>query len=84
MPAEFAGLSAEVRGFIEQLLAIIARQADEIQVLRDEVALLKGHKPRPKFKGSGLFKAAERGDKKRPPGDGEDPPGGGLRPGSAT
>lgn len=70
-----AGLTGELKDFVEQLLAIIARQALEIQELRDEVAVLKGHKPRPKFKGSNLVKTIDKRDD-------DEPPAGGLRPGS--
>jgi hypothetical protein len=70
-------LSGELKDFVQQLLAIIAAQAEEIAVLRDEVAVLKGHKPRPVFKGSNLDKST---DAHRD--DDDEPPGGGLRPGS--
>ena len=43
------------------LLEIIRFQQEEIQELRDEIARLKGQKPRPKIKPSALEK--ERGDK---------------------
>jgi hypothetical protein len=48
-----------------QLLEIIHFQAEEIQRLKDEIARLKGEKPRPKIKPSTLEKSPkEEGDKK--------------------
>jgi hypothetical protein len=44
---------------IEQLLEANRRQAEQIQQLRDEVAVLKGQKARPKFKPSGMETASE-------------------------
>lgn len=45
---------------IAQLLEIIHYQTEMIQGLRDEIAVLKGDKPKPKIKPSGM----EKGDKK--------------------
>ena len=56
------------------LLEIIRQQQELIQQLRDEIAILKGQKPRPKIQPSRLEQpqpstaTAEQGDKKRRPG----------------
>lgn len=57
------------------LLDIIQQQADLIQQLRDEIAVLKGQKPRPQIQPSRL----EQPTTPPPPNDGESP----KRPGSA-
>ncbi len=44
---------------IEQLLEEQRRQAELIQQLRDEIAVLKGEKARPKFKPSGMEQQTE-------------------------
>jgi hypothetical protein len=44
---------------IEQLLEANRRQAELIQQLRDEIAVLKGQKARPKFKPSGMETSTE-------------------------
>ncbi len=43
---------AERTPFVTQLLEVIRYQAEQIQVLRDEIAVLKGNKPKPKIKPS--------------------------------
>lgn len=58
------------------LLEIIQLQQDQIQALKDEIAQLKGEKPRPKIKPSKLEPGTGTDDKKRD----KDP---GKRPGSA-
>lgn len=61
---------------VVQLLEVIGYQSELIQHLKDEIAILKGDKPRPKIKPSGM----ENGDKKN---NNNDPPPDGKRPGSA-
>jgi cell division septum initiation protein DivIVA len=46
---------------IEQLLEENHRQAERIQQLRDEIAVLKGQRAKPKFKPSGMDRETERG-----------------------
>jgi len=53
---------------VEQLLAQIERlvheslrQAEMIQQLRDEIAVLKDERPKPKFKASGMERATDAG-----------------------
>jgi hypothetical protein len=60
--------------FVTQLLEVIRYQAEIIQSQRDEIAVLKGNKPKPQIKPSKM----EKGPKKD---DGE-PTSGGKRPGS--
>jgi len=49
---------------VTQLIEIVQHQAEIIQVLRDEIAVLKGNKPKPKIKPSGMETGDE--DKKSP------------------
>ena len=42
------------------LLEIIQQQAEEIQHLKDEIARLKGQKPKPKIKPSNLVKETDK------------------------
>jgi hypothetical protein len=50
--------------FIQILLRIIQEQAEQIALLKDEVAKLKGQKPRPKFPPSKTADDANNKDKK--------------------
>ncbi|MEE9118400.1 MAG: transposase [Calditrichia bacterium] len=59
---------------VAQLLEVIHYQMEMIQSLRDEIAVVKGDKPKPKIKPSGM----EKGDKK----DSDKKPSDGKRPGS--
>ncbi len=61
--------------FVVQLLEIVHYQSEIIQSLKDEIAVLKGNKPKPKIKPSGM----EKGDKK----DDDKKNSGGKRAGSA-
>src|SRR5512144_3431595 len=79
---------AERTPLVEQLLALIEqlaqenrRQAEAIQQLRDEIAVLKGEKAKPKFKPSGMEEQTNP-DSKNP--SREDPGGepSNKRPGS--
>ena len=73
-------LVKKLLGIIEELSVTVQRQQEEIQQLKDEVAILKGEKKRPKFKPSQLDKKAGK-DK----GNDGDPGRGshaGKRPGS--
>jgi cell division septum initiation protein DivIVA len=47
---------------LEQLLEENRRQAEQIQQLRDEIAVLKGQKAKPRFKASGMDTKTEPGD----------------------
>ncbi len=63
-------------GIIEQLCDTVARQQEEIGILKDEVQVLKGQKKRPKFKPSKLDESTdEKSDKdasdSRRPGSGK-------------
>lgn len=50
--------------FVVALLEIIQLQQEKIQALKDEIARLKGQKPRPKIKPSKLEQDSDNGDKK--------------------
>jgi hypothetical protein len=61
----------ELTPLVEALLEIIRFQQEQIQELRDEIARLKGQKPKPKIKPSTLEKdredkAGQAGSTKRP------------------
>ena len=52
--AERSALVEQLLGQIEHLLEENRRQAEIIQQMRDEIAVLKGQKAKPKFKPSGM------------------------------
>jgi hypothetical protein len=58
---------------IEQLLVANQLQAEENQLLKDEIARLKGHKPKPIIKPSKLEKDADADDEKEKSSSGSDP-----------
>ena len=60
---------------VAQLLEVIGYQAELIRQLRDEIAVLKGNKPRPRIK-PGKMEKGDKGDKNTKTSDGR-------RPGSA-
>jgi hypothetical protein len=49
----------EITPLVSELLAILQLQAEQIQQLKDEIARLKGQKPKPKIKPSNLEKKTE-------------------------
>ena len=63
-------------GIIEQLVERVQRQEEEIVLLKDEIAVLKGEKKRPTFKASKLDKEAGK------QADGQEKGTEGKRPGS--
>ena len=56
-------LEEEITPLVCKLLEIIQLQAEEIQHLKDEIARLKGHKPKPIIKPSNLVKDNEKESK---------------------
>jgi hypothetical protein len=59
--AERTPLVDQLLVLIEQLIQESIRQAEVIQHLRDEIAVLKGEKGKPKFKASGMERETEPG-----------------------
>jgi len=55
----------QVTPLVAELLAIIELQIEEIQLLKDEIARLKGQKPKPKIKPSILQKTRSSAKKKK-------------------
>lgn len=85
--AEHTPLVELLLAHIERLLEEQRRQAELIGQLRDEIAVLKGEKARPKFKPSGMEQQTEpetsEGDADGDTGAGEGTGGARKRPGSA-
>jgi len=59
--AERSPLVDQLLVLIERLIQDNLRQAEAIQQLRDEIAVLKGEKGKPKFKASGMDRETDRG-----------------------
>ena len=59
--AERSALVERLLGQVEHLLEENRRQAEIIQQMRDEIAVLKGQKAKPKFKPSGMETETETG-----------------------
>jgi len=59
---------SERTALVTQLIELVQHQAEIIQILRDEIAVLKGNKPKPKIKPSGMEAGDEnkKSPKKRP------------------
>lgn len=55
----------DITPLVSDLLAILQLQAEEIQQLKDEIARLKGQKPKPKIKPSNLEKQTEERETKK-------------------
>jgi hypothetical protein len=81
--AERSALVDRLLGQIEQLIEQTLRQAELIQQLRDEIAVLKGEKAKPKFKASGMDAATETSDAEEADGKRTGGKENGKRPGSA-
>jgi len=60
--------SDQITPLVAELLGIIQLQTEEMQLLRDEIARLKGQKPKPKIKPSNLEKKTKKkkASKKKP------------------
>lgn len=61
-PGENTPFVLQLIGSMEQLIVVNQQQAEEIQLLKDEIARLKGHKPKPTIKPSKMGEASK--DKK--------------------
>ena len=52
-------LVVQLSALIEKLASFLGQQAEQIQLLKDEIAGLKGHKPKPKIRPSALEKSKD-------------------------
>ncbi len=59
-PEDRSPVVSQLLGIIEQQSTLLQRLTEEIQLLRDEIARLKNHKPKPKIPPSNLEKDPER------------------------
>ena len=75
--AERTPLVIALLGIIEMQAQRIQRQEEQIELLKDEIRILKGQKKRPQFKPSKMDRGTERSDPKEADGDAEQ-----RRPGS--
>ncbi len=73
-PEDKSPVVSQLLGIIEQQSALLQRLVEEIQLLRDEIARLKNHKPKPRIPPSKLEKDPEKEEEKE---------SSGKRPGSA-
>ena len=55
----------QITPIVAELLELVRLQMDEIQFLRDEIARLKGQKPKPNIKASSLEKASKNNKTKK-------------------
>jgi hypothetical protein len=55
----------QITPLVAELLQLIELQREEIQLLKDEIARLKGQKPRPKIKSSRLEKSSKKNKTKK-------------------
>lgn len=81
--ADRSPLVEQLLGQIERLVQETLRQAELIQQLRDEIAVLKGEKAKPKFKPSGMEEQTEPAAPPDSGGKAEGGTGPARRPGSA-
>lgn len=58
-PGEKTPLVLHLVEINEQLIVVTQQQAEEIQLLKDEIARLKGHKPKPTIKPSKIGDASK-------------------------
>ncbi len=58
-------MDSEKTPIVIELLEYIQQQSEELQILRDEIARLKGQKPKPKIKPSNLVKDTSQDSKKK-------------------
>ena len=81
--ADRSPLVEQLLGQIERLVQETLRQAELIQQLRDEIAVLKGEKAKPKFKPSGMEEQTEPAAPPDSGGKAEGGTGPARRPGSS-
>ena len=62
---EMAGMVGTCQELIESYMQRLQLQEEQIQLLKDEIAKLKGHNPRPNIKPSNLEKNTQSEDKEK-------------------